>query len=67
MQLAVDVGPVPMHIGALLLLETGPGFSLRPGAAAAGLGDRIRAVPRLRPRLRQAPPVRDQLSYPTVN
>ena len=25
MQLAINVGPVPMHVGAVLILGTGPG------------------------------------------
>jgi WS/DGAT/MGAT family acyltransferase len=54
MELATDVGPVPMHVGAVLVLGTGPGFSV-PEAQRL-LGDRIRAVPRLRRRLRRAPP-----------
>jgi WS/DGAT/MGAT family acyltransferase len=54
MQLATDVGPAPMHVGAALVLGTGPGFSV-PEAQRL-LGERIRAVPRLRQRLRRAPP-----------
>jgi diacylglycerol O-acyltransferase / wax synthase len=54
MELATDVGPVPMHVGAVLVLGTGPGFSV-PEAQRL-LGERIRAVPRLRQRLRRAPP-----------
>jgi diacylglycerol O-acyltransferase / wax synthase len=54
MELATDVGPVPMHVGAVLVLGTGPGFSV-PEAQRL-LGERIRAVPRLRRRLRRAPP-----------
>ena len=27
MQLATDVGPAPMHVGAVLVLGTGPGFT----------------------------------------
>jgi len=54
MQLAADVGPAPMHVGALLILYTGPGFSVEE--AQRPLGERIRAVPRLRQRLRRAPP-----------
>jgi diacylglycerol O-acyltransferase / wax synthase len=54
MQLATDVGPAPMHVGAVLVLGTGPGFSV-PEAQRL-LDERIRAVPRLRQRLRRAPP-----------
>ncbi|HEV2374573.1 MAG TPA: wax ester/triacylglycerol synthase domain-containing protein [Streptosporangiaceae bacterium] len=54
LQLATDVGPAPMHIGAVLVLGTGPGFSVP--VAQRLLGDRIHAVPRLRQRLRRAPP-----------
>ena len=54
MQLATDVGPAPMHVGAVLVLGTGPGFSVQD--AQRLLGDRVRAVPRLRQRLRRAPP-----------
>ena len=54
MQLATDVGPAPMHVGAVLILGTGPGFNV--AEARRLLGERIRAVPRLRQRLRRAPP-----------
>jgi diacylglycerol O-acyltransferase / wax synthase len=54
MQLATDVGPAPMHVGAVLILATGPGFNV--AAARRLLGERICAVPRLRQRLRRAPP-----------
>jgi diacylglycerol O-acyltransferase / wax synthase len=54
MQFATDVGPAPMHVGAVLVLGAGPGFGLRE--AQRLLGERIRAVPRLRQRLRRAPP-----------
>ena len=54
MQLATDVGPAPMHVGAVLVLGTGPGFSVQD--AQRLLGDRVHAVPRLRQRLRRAPP-----------
>ena len=53
-QLASDVGPAPMNVGAVLILGPGPGFT--PGAAQRLLGERIRAVPRLRRRLLRAPP-----------
>jgi diacylglycerol O-acyltransferase / wax synthase len=54
MQLATDVGPAPMHVGAVLVLGTGPGFSVLQ--AQRLLGERVHAVPRLRQRLRRAPP-----------
>jgi hypothetical protein len=54
MQFAADVGPAPMHVGAVLILGGGPGFSVQE--AQRLLGRRIRAVPRLRQRLRRAPP-----------
>ena len=54
MQLAADVGPAPMHAGAVLVLGTGPGFSVEQ--ARRVLGERIAAVPRLRQRLHRAPP-----------
>jgi diacylglycerol O-acyltransferase / wax synthase len=54
MQLSTDVGPAPMHVGAVLILGTGPGFSVQE--AQRLLGERVRDVPRLRQRLRRAPP-----------
>jgi diacylglycerol O-acyltransferase / wax synthase len=54
MQLAADIGPAPMHVGAVLVLGTQPGFSVQ--VARRLLGERVLAVPRLRQRLRQAPP-----------
>ena len=54
MQLATDVGPAPMHVGAVLVLGAGPGFGVQE--AQRLLGERVRAVPRLRQRLRRAPP-----------
>ncbi len=54
MQLATDVGPVPMHVGAVLVLGASAGFSVTE--AQRLLAGRIRAVPRLRQRLRRAPP-----------
>lgn len=53
LQLATDVGPVPMQAGAVLLLDTGPNFDVC--AAQAILAERIAAVPRLRQRLVRAP------------
>jgi diacylglycerol O-acyltransferase / wax synthase len=54
MQLATDVGPAPMHVGAVLVLGSGHEFSVQE--AQRLLGERVRAVPRLRQRLRRAPP-----------
>jgi len=54
MQLAVDVGPAPMHVGAALVLAASPGFSV--AEAQRLLGERVCAVPRLRQRLCRAPP-----------
>ena len=51
---SADVGPAPMHVGAVLILGGGPGFSV-PEAQRL-LGERVHAVPRLRQRLRRAPP-----------
>ena len=42
------------HIGAVLILDATPGFSV--GEARRMLSERIRAVPRLRQRLCRAPP-----------
>ncbi len=50
MQFAADVGPTPMQVGAVLILGGGPGFSVQE--AQRLLGERIRAGPRLRQRLR---------------
>ena len=54
MQLATDVGPRPMHVGAVLVLGAAAGF--RADDAERLLAERIRGVPRLRQRLRRAPP-----------
>jgi diacylglycerol O-acyltransferase / wax synthase len=54
MQFATDVGPAPMHVGAVLVLGSAADFSVRD--ARRLLGERIRTVPRLRQRLRRAPP-----------
>ena len=54
MQLAADIGPAPMHVGAVMVLGTGPGFGVEH--ARQLLGERICAVPRLRQRLYPAPP-----------
>jgi WS/DGAT/MGAT family acyltransferase len=52
MQLAFDVGPAPMQVGAVLELEAGVDLA----AARAVLADRIAAVPRLRQVLMRPPP-----------
>jgi WS/DGAT/MGAT family acyltransferase len=54
MQMAVGDGGVASHVGAVLVLDTGPGFSV--AEAQRLFGERIRAIPRLRQRLRRAPP-----------
>jgi diacylglycerol O-acyltransferase / wax synthase len=54
MQLATDVGPAPMNIGAVLVLGPAPRFTVT--AAERLLAGRIEAVPRLRQRLHRAPP-----------
>jgi WS/DGAT/MGAT family acyltransferase len=47
--LATDVGPVPMQVGAVLLLDAGA--ELDPQQATAAVAQRIGVVPRLRQRL----------------
>jgi diacylglycerol O-acyltransferase len=54
MQFATDVGPAPMNVGAVLVLDAGPGWRVHD--ARRLLGERIWAVPRLRQRLYRAPP-----------
>jgi WS/DGAT/MGAT family acyltransferase len=54
MQFATGDGRAAGHIGAVLVLDTAPGFSV--AEAERVLGQRIRAVPRLRQRLYRAPP-----------
>ena len=49
MQLATDVGPVPMQVGAVLVLAPEPG--LDPDVARTVLSERLTRVPRLRQRL----------------
>jgi WS/DGAT/MGAT family acyltransferase len=51
-QLATDVGPVPMNVGALLVLDAGGGSA---EAVRAALARRAAGVPRLRQRLVTAP------------
>ncbi len=47
--LTTDTGPVPMQVGAILLLETAAGFDA--ARVVDAIGKRIRSVPRLRQRL----------------
>lgn len=54
MQLATEAGAAPMHVGAVLVLSAGAGFSVE--RARRLLGERICSVPRLRQRLHRAPP-----------
>ena len=54
MQFATGDGRAAGHIGAVLVLGTAPGFTV--AEARRVLGERIRAVPRLRQRLYRAPP-----------
>ena len=51
MQRAMEVGPLPMHIGAVLVLSGGD-----PAAVRTALAERIPDVARLRRRLLHAPP-----------
>lgn len=52
MQRALDVGPLPMHVGALLVLDRTPELS----AVRAAIGARLGALDRLRQRLVHTPP-----------
>ena len=54
MQAATGDGRAAGHIGAVLVLDATPGFNVTE--ARRVLGERIRAVPRLRQRLYRAPP-----------
>src|SRR5579859_3637148 len=54
MQAATGGGRAAGHIGAVLVLDAAPGFSV--AGARRLLGERIQAVPRLRQRLYRAPP-----------
>ena len=54
MQSATGDGRAAGHIGAVLVLDAAQGFSV--AEARRVLGERIRAVPRLRQRLHRAPP-----------
>ena len=51
MQRALDVGPLPMHVGAVLVFDA----PVDVGAARRVLGERIAAVPRMRQRLVRTP------------
>lgn len=53
MLLCCDVGPVPLQVGAVIMLDAGPEFDV--GAAREALAERITAVPRLRQRLVRPP------------
>lgn len=53
MSLATDVGPAPMQVGAVLLLEAGAPFGAQ--RAIETIGERLRTVPRLRQRLESTP------------
>lgn len=53
MELASDVGPAPMQVGAVLRLAPGP--ELTPGRLADELAGRIRSTPRLRQKLEPTP------------
>lgn len=51
--LATDVGPAPMQVGAILLLDVPRSFDL--ATAASTMAERIMTVPRLRQRLIRVP------------
>lgn len=53
MELATDVGPVPMQVGAILVLDGET--SLGASRVRAVLADRVRGIPRLRQRLVSVP------------
>ncbi len=53
LNLAVDVGPVPMHAGACLILDPGPGFDV--ARTRRLIAQRLRGIPRLRHRLVRTP------------
>ena len=50
---ATDVGPVPMNVGAVLVLDAGPHFDL--AGARRVLASRLAAIPRLRQALVEVP------------
>ena len=53
MQLASDVGPVPLQVGAILVF--GPGTYLVASEVRGALADRVRSIPRLRQQFVPAP------------
>jgi diacylglycerol O-acyltransferase / wax synthase len=53
MHLASDIGPVPMQVGALLILDAEPAFDVSAGRQM--IAQRIHALPRLRQRLVRTP------------
>jgi len=55
MELASDVGPVPMNVGAVLLMEAGAGSAADLPAIEALLAERVGRIPRLRQCLLDAP------------
>jgi WS/DGAT/MGAT family acyltransferase len=54
MELASDVGPMPLQVGAILVFE--PGVQLEASAVRDALAVRIRGIPRLRQQLVSTPP-----------
>lgn len=54
MELASDVGPVPLQVGAVLVF--GSGAHLAASGVRDALADRVRGIPRLRQQLVSAPP-----------
>jgi diacylglycerol O-acyltransferase / wax synthase len=54
MELASDVGPAPLQVGAVLVF--GSGAHLTAGGVRGALADRVRGIPRLRQQLVSAPP-----------
>lgn len=54
MELATDVGPAPMQVGAILVFEPGAGPDARE--VRETLAARVSGIPRLRQRLRFGPP-----------
>ncbi|NMO88232.1 wax ester/triacylglycerol synthase domain-containing protein [Actinomycetospora sp. TBRC 11914] len=53
LELAVDRGPVPWQVGALLVLDR----ALTPSEVRRALAERVQAVPRLRRKLVRTPPL----------
>jgi diacylglycerol O-acyltransferase / wax synthase len=54
MELASDIGPVPLQVGAVLVFESGA--HLAASRVREALADRVCGIPRLRQRLVPAPP-----------